>query len=217
MLEIILVWVASKKIAAMAEYKSYSPAVRAGFVIMFIVLWFGGEIMGAVFGTIMTRGREDNFWKVYFAALAGAGIGAGVGFTIVAILPDQGRLRKKRRRRRRVDDDDGYEEEGRRPRRRRADVADDYEDEDRPRRKRRREDEDDYEDEDRPRRRPARSEDEEVADESPPKNQQVREGPPAARDTRLVQCSSCQRSLKIPATLIGKKVKCPACKEVFVA
>jgi len=129
---------------------------------------------------------------------------------------DDDRPRKKRRR---VDDDDDDYDDDRPRRRRRDDEEDGYEDEDRPRRRRRPDDDDDYEDEDRPKRRTNRSEDEELEEEPLPKNEQMREKRPApvVRDTQVVQCSKCQKSLKIPATLIGKKVKCPACDGVFLA
>jgi len=41
---------------------------------------------------------------------------------------------------------------------------------------------------------------------------------PAPSDgTIMIQCSGCQRRLKVPANVIGKKVKCPACGAAFVA
>src|SRR5437899_1406496 len=33
----------------------------------------------------------------------------------------------------------------------------------------------------------------------------------------LIQCPSCDRKLRVPDNLIGKKVKCPSCSKTFVA
>jgi len=195
-----------------------------------IVLLLGGVAFAA-----LSKGRSPAWCLL---GLFGC-IGGVVALVVLACLPDLASDRKKkkkrrrryddeedrdddrpRKKRRRVDDeDDDYDDDRPRRRRRADDDGDGYEDEDRPRRRRRPDDDDAYEDEDRPKRRTSRSEDEELEDEPLPKNEQVREKRPApvVRDTQLVQCSKCQKNLKIPATLIGKKVKCPACDGVFLA
>ena len=33
----------------------------------------------------------------------------------------------------------------------------------------------------------------------------------------VVACPSCQKQLKVPDELLGRKVKCPGCKETFMA
>ena len=39
----------------------------------------------------------------------------------------------------------------------------------------------------------------------------------AATKPTVVRCISCDQRLRLPATVIGKKVKCPQCENVFVA
>jgi hypothetical protein len=155
MCEILLLWFMGKKIAAMAENKGRAAVL---FVVMLVLLWFGGEICGGIFGFILIRGNEDKMPVVYICALLGAAAGAGLSFLIVGLLPpahDEDRPRRRRRpRRARLDDEEDY-----RPRRRRRDHDED-EEEDRPRRRRRDDDEDE---EDRPRRR-RRDEDEDEED-----------------------------------------------------
>ena len=34
---------------------------------------------------------------------------------------------------------------------------------------------------------------------------------------QLIQCTSCNKKLRVPDNLIGKKVKCPACGSTFMA
>jgi hypothetical protein len=105
---------------------------------------------------------------------------------------------------------------------------DDYDDDDdRPRLRRRRRD-DFEEDEDSAADRPAKRRRDEgdqfQSDEPPPKTSPVRAaGPPppihmpSAEDALVIQCSSCQKKLKVPANVMGKKVKCPFCGAAFVA
>src|SRR5258707_15290175 len=82
MLEIILIWVLAKKLGAMASDKGRAAA---GWIVLFVFLWFSCEFLGAIFGTILTRGE---FFPVgYLFALLGAAIGAGSSFMIVSILP----------------------------------------------------------------------------------------------------------------------------------
>jgi hypothetical protein len=40
---------------------------------------------------------------------------------------------------------------------------------------------------------------------------------PAANKPAVVQCINCQQTLRVPANVIGKKVKCPQCGNAFVA
>jgi hypothetical protein len=112
MLEIILIVVLSKKIASIASDKG---RVAAGYVVLFIVGWLGGEFFGAVVGVILNRGEVSGI--AYVFALLGAAVGAGSVFTLVTLLPpvedeEYDRPRRKRRRRR-IRDEDDYEEERR--------------------------------------------------------------------------------------------------------
>jgi len=106
MLEILLIVVISKKIAALIKKKGRGPA---GYIILFILFWFGGEIIGAVVGLAITfaqdpRAMNDDFNAVaYFFALIGAAIGGGLGYAVACSVPS---LKKPRR-----DDFDDDEED----------------------------------------------------------------------------------------------------------
>jgi hypothetical protein len=88
MLEIILVFAMSKKIAAMAREKGRSAV---GYVFLLIGFWFGGEIAGAVIGVVASLAAnpnaEPNLAVVYILALFGAAAGAIISFVVVGNLP----------------------------------------------------------------------------------------------------------------------------------
>jgi hypothetical protein len=138
MCEILLLWFLGKRINEMAGAKMRNGTL---YVLMFVLLWFGGEVCGFIFGMALTAGRggDDNILPAYFCALLGAACGAGLSFLIVGLLPHAYNNEDwPRRRRRRRDRDEEDEDDDDRPRRRRRDVEDDVEeDEDRPRRRRR--------------------------------------------------------------------------------
>jgi hypothetical protein len=156
MLEIILIVVLSKKIAAMASEKGRAAA---GYVVLFILGWLGGEFIGAIFGVILNKG--DMRPTAYLFALIGAAIGAGSVFTLVALLPsleeEDYRPRRKRRRRRR--DEDDYDGE-RRSRREVSDGDESYREKFRAKRKREVEDAPEEDDADAGYRRKRRSSEE---------------------------------------------------------
>jgi hypothetical protein len=108
-----------------------------------------------------------------------------------------------------------------------GDDFDDYDDRPRSRRRRRRDDfeaDEDFEAE-RPARRRRRNEDDEFrSDEPPPRTSPMKAAnlpPPAPMPSPdgalVVKCSACQKDLKVPANVMGKKVKCPLCGAAFVA
>jgi len=101
-LEILILWKFGAKVGEMAYRKGYN---RAGFIIMFVGMWFGGEILGAIIGVILSGGRADDFGPIYGGALLGAVVGGVIGYRIVAALPDQYRPR--------TIPSDEYEENGR--------------------------------------------------------------------------------------------------------
>lgn len=184
--------------------------------------WWFFLLMIPVVGLILAIMVVIDFAKAF---------GKGTGFAIGLILPPTAlvfvpilafgsaeylgpggsgppRGRKKLRR-----DEEGYEDdyededEHDRPRKKLAARDDDFDDDDdRPRKKLPAPD-DDFEDEPRP-----------TAIKTPPKPPPlpVAKSAPAA-DASIVQCTSCGRKLKIPATAVGKKVKCPGCGTAFVA
>ncbi len=129
MLEILLVVGISKKIVAMMKEKGRNPV---GYVILFIALWFGGEIMGAVVGTIAAIAMDPNAidggfnCTAYIFALIGAGIGAAIGYAVAASVPpvDQPQWPQEDFRDRLNDDDDLDDEASRERRRRRRDADD---------------------------------------------------------------------------------------------
>src|SRR3954465_15143254 len=82
MLEIFLLIFLTRKIGSICEQKGRTSSI--GFKIMLVAFWFLGEIFGAVFGAIISRGAGV---AVYGLALLGAAIGAGVTFIIVMNLP----------------------------------------------------------------------------------------------------------------------------------
>jgi hypothetical protein len=144
---------------------------------------------------------------------------------------------RPRKKQKRIDDDfdDDFEDDDQ-PRKAKKKYDDDLEDDDyeepRPKSKKKYDFDDDFEEE-RPRKKEQgvksisrRDEDDEDFDDEPlpKKKEQVQAKLPApppvpanAAAGKIVQCSSCQKKLKIPATAVGKKVKCPGCGEAFVA
>ncbi len=128
MCEILLMYFLGKRIAAIAGEKGRGAT---GYVIMMVLLWVSGEVVGGIFGAILVGGQEDKMVVAYACALFGAVVGAGLSFLIVSNLsPLEDDLPRRRRPRRDRLDEDDYD----RPRRRRRDDDED-DDEDRPRRR----------------------------------------------------------------------------------
>src|SRR5262249_57412944 len=86
MLEIVLLFVLSKQIIAMAKRRDI---VGWPFVILLIALWIIGELTGAVAGVIVLgdNGADGFNLAIIPFAIAGAAIGAGITFAIVAVIP----------------------------------------------------------------------------------------------------------------------------------
>lgn len=78
MLEILALIAMGKRIGSKMRDKGRSAGWHQ---FLLVVLWFGGELVGAVFGVLATHGRGGV--EVYVFALIGAAIGAGVTFLIV--------------------------------------------------------------------------------------------------------------------------------------
>ncbi|MEZ5427351.1 MAG: hypothetical protein R2747_13860 [Pyrinomonadaceae bacterium] len=90
MLEILILFFLTRKIGDICEDKGRSAI---GFKILTVALWFVGELIGAVFGVILSGGRGGLL--LYVFALVGAAIGAGIVFLIVSSLkPDPENIRK---------------------------------------------------------------------------------------------------------------------------
>jgi hypothetical protein len=136
-LEILLLFVLGKKIAAIAKEKNRSPV---GYVLLLVFGWFilgfGGGVVLAIIA-VSGGAKEDDALVAFIPGyLVGVVCAAVLAFTVVKMASPLRRHRGGDE----YDDYDDYEEESRR--------RDDY-DNDRPRRGRRDED-DDF---DRPRRR----------------------------------------------------------------
>jgi hypothetical protein len=121
MLEILLIIAISKKMAAMLKEKGRSAT---GYVILFVVLWFGGEFFGAIAGTALLAlqnpaNLEQGFSCVtYIFALIGAAIGGGIGYAIAAAATPVDDPIRRAYRDTQVDDED-EDDDRPRPRRRR--------------------------------------------------------------------------------------------------
>lgn len=83
MLEIILLFVMCKNIGQIVRKKGRRPF---GFQLLLVGMWFGGEIVGALLGTIATTiidGRYEGVGLLaYISALLCAGVGAWLAFQI---------------------------------------------------------------------------------------------------------------------------------------
>ena len=90
MLEIILVIGLCKNLGARVRAKGRTAWP---FQTMLVLFWFGGEFVGGIVAGIMHAIRHggapiDNFdLSLYAIALASAGLGAGLVYLIVALLP----------------------------------------------------------------------------------------------------------------------------------
>lgn len=79
MLEILALWALVKNIGKMVEAKG----CKSGWYKMLtVILWFGGEFVGAIAGAIITGADESVQCLVYMFALAGAAAGAGIAYAI---------------------------------------------------------------------------------------------------------------------------------------
>jgi len=79
MLEILVLFALTGKIGRICESKGRKSG---GFKALTVLLWFGGEIVGAVIG--YSTGGEGI--GVYLFALIGAAIGAGISVLIAVNL-----------------------------------------------------------------------------------------------------------------------------------
>ncbi|HEX4963609.1 MAG TPA: hypothetical protein VF173_22465 [Thermoanaerobaculia bacterium] len=80
MLEILVLIHLTRKNGGIAEKKGHRPGL---YKLLTVLLWLGGEIIGAVLGGIMA-GEETAL--IYVLALVGAIVGAGLSRLIVNSL-----------------------------------------------------------------------------------------------------------------------------------
>lgn len=84
MLEILALIFLVKKIGDIARQKGHKSGKYQFFT---VILWFGGEFLGAIIGAIMAGGSSDAQCLIYMVALAGAATGAFIAYQIVNGLP----------------------------------------------------------------------------------------------------------------------------------
>ena len=89
MLEVLAVVGLWKWIGRLTEDKGRQPV---GYQVMGVLMWFGGEILGAIVGVaiMLAQGKSlDGGFPVapYLAALLGAVVGGALAVALVAILP----------------------------------------------------------------------------------------------------------------------------------
>ena len=81
-MDIVVCFLLARKVARIAGDKGRS---KAGWVTLFVLLFFGGELTGAVI-TLIAMGEPEPGLGVILGAVVGAGFGAIIGFTIVNSL-----------------------------------------------------------------------------------------------------------------------------------
>jgi hypothetical protein len=83
MLEILLLWVLTKRVGKIVEQKGRKSG---WYKVLTVVLWFGGELAGGFVGLIIVEVFELSLWVIYLFALGGAAVGAGIAYLIANIL-----------------------------------------------------------------------------------------------------------------------------------
>ena len=79
MIEILVIWLLARKIGEIVKQKGHRSG---GYIFLTIVLWIGGELVGAIIGTILAFELGLSECLVYPFALAGAACGAGLAYLI---------------------------------------------------------------------------------------------------------------------------------------
>jgi hypothetical protein len=83
MLEIIILIFLTRKVGEIVQAKGR----RTGwYKLMTVVLWIGGEVMGAIVGGIVGALTDSGMVFAYLFALAGAAAGAGLSIIIARSL-----------------------------------------------------------------------------------------------------------------------------------
>lgn len=84
MLEILALYALTTRIGVIVEQKGHKSG---GYKLMTVAFWFGGEIFGAIIGSLMAGGGESAQCVIYLVALTGAAAGAGIAYSIANNLP----------------------------------------------------------------------------------------------------------------------------------
>ena len=83
MLEIILLIFLTRRVGEIVEEKGR----RSGwYKVLTVVLWIGGEIIGAIVGLVVAELTGSGQFLMYLCALAGAALGAVLAFVIAKSL-----------------------------------------------------------------------------------------------------------------------------------
>ena len=84
MLEILALWWLTKRIGEIVRKKGRESLP---YQIIAVVLWFGGEIAGVIFGLVLSAFMDDSLGcLIYVFALVGAVGGAGLAYFIATAL-----------------------------------------------------------------------------------------------------------------------------------
>jgi uncharacterized Tic20 family protein len=84
MLEILALWWLTKRIGTIVRQKGHESLA---YQIIAVVLWFGGEIAGGIFGLIVGAFMNDSLGcLIYLFALVGAVGGGGFAYFIATRL-----------------------------------------------------------------------------------------------------------------------------------
>jgi hypothetical protein len=120
MLEFFIIRALGGKIADIARGKGRSAVP---YVLLLVLLWFGGEISGALIGF----GVLDEPLAGVVMALGGAASGAGIAFAVVSSVSPLADVDEERRRRVLFELEENEDEERRQKRRARRELQEDDE------------------------------------------------------------------------------------------
>lgn len=84
MLEIIALVTLTRRIGEIVREKGRKSG---WYKFMTVMMWFGGEIVGAIVGAFIAAATGTGALITYVCALAGAGLGAGGAYLIAISVP----------------------------------------------------------------------------------------------------------------------------------
>jgi hypothetical protein len=87
MVEILMLGSFTNHVGAVAQHKGYRPG---NYRLMALILWCLGELIGLFCGLVLVPPSDPlSLFTVYMCALAGAGAGAAMAYSIVrGLKPD---------------------------------------------------------------------------------------------------------------------------------
>jgi zinc transporter ZupT len=84
MIEILLLIALTRRVGHILKDKGRKSG---WYKLLTVVLWFGGEIVGAIIGVVIAQVTGAGQALVYLVALIGAGAGAAVAFMLAKSVP----------------------------------------------------------------------------------------------------------------------------------